>query len=43
LDTINLGINRAFLMILAIASLQLIWDLGRMSVNAWRRREAAMR
>jgi hypothetical protein len=43
LDTINLGINRAFLMILVIASLQLIWDIGRMSVDAWRRREAAMR
>jgi hypothetical protein len=43
LDTINLGIYRAFLGILIIASLQLAWDIGRMGVNAWRKGEAAMR
>jgi hypothetical protein len=43
LDTINLGIYRAFLAILIIASLQLAWDIGRMGVNAWRKGEAAMR
>jgi hypothetical protein len=43
LDTINVSIYRGFLFIFAIATLQLVWDIGRMSVDAWRRREAAMR
>jgi hypothetical protein len=42
LDSINHWVNRAFLIIAAITVLQLVWDLGRMSIDAYRKREAAM-
>lgn len=42
LDSINHWVNRGFLIVAVIASLQLVWDLGRMSVDAFRKREAAM-
>jgi hypothetical protein len=41
LDAMNRGINISFSFICAIAVLQLVWDIGKMSVNAWRKREAA--
>jgi hypothetical protein len=41
LDVINLYVYRSFLVIAAIASLQLAWDLGRLSINAYRKHAAA--
>jgi hypothetical protein len=43
LESINQGIYRAALFILVIAILQLVWEMGRMSLDAYRRRAAAMR
>ncbi len=42
LGSINYWVNRAFLIIAVITALQLVWDLGRMSLDAYRKREAAM-
>jgi hypothetical protein len=42
IDVINLYVYRSFMIITAIAVLQLAWDLGRMSLNAYRRHAAAM-
>jgi hypothetical protein len=41
-DAMNRGANIVLSFICAIAVLQLAWDLGKMSLNAWRKREAAM-
>jgi hypothetical protein len=41
LHSINHWVNRGFLIVAVIASLQLVWDLGRTSVDAYRKREAA--
>jgi hypothetical protein len=42
IDVINLYVYRGFMIITAIAVLQLAWDLGRMSLNAYRKRAAVM-
>jgi hypothetical protein len=42
LNTINHWASRGFLIILAIASLQLIWDIGRILLDHYRKRAAAM-
>jgi len=42
LDSINHWANRGFTIIAFIATLQLAWDLGRLSLDAYRKREAAM-
>jgi hypothetical protein len=41
LEVINKSIHLAFSMICAIVVLQLAWDIGRMTLDAYRRREAA--
>jgi hypothetical protein len=41
LDVINFWVYRSFLIIAAIASFQLAWDLGRMSLNGYRKHAAA--
>lgn len=43
LDSINQWIFRVALFIFTIAVLQLVWELGRMSLNVYRRRAAAAR
>jgi hypothetical protein len=43
LESANNGIHIGLLVISAIAVLQLLWDLGRIGVDAWRQREVAMR
>jgi hypothetical protein len=43
LDGINKGIYIAALFICAIAVLQLLWEVGRMGLNVYRKRAAAMR
>ena len=43
LNAINDGIYKALLVICAIVTLQLVWDLGRASLDVYRRRAAAVR
>jgi hypothetical protein len=43
LDSINLWVYRSVLLLCAISVLQLSWELGRMILNAYRRRVAAGR
>jgi hypothetical protein len=41
LDSINHGVYRAFLIVCAIVVLQLLWEMGRMGVDSYRKRAAA--
>jgi hypothetical protein len=41
-DTINYGIQHALLIICAIIVLQMVWEMGRMGLDAYRKRVAAM-
>jgi hypothetical protein len=43
LNLINLWVYRSMLIILAIAALQLVFGIGQMSLDAYRKRAAAMR
>ncbi len=43
LNQINQGIYRVLLLICAIVTLQLLWDIGRISVDSYRKHIAAMR
>ena len=43
LDTINLAIHKGLMLVCAIVVLQLLWEIGRLSLEAYRRRAAATR
>jgi hypothetical protein len=43
LDSLNLGMYRLLVFTIVISGLQLVWDIGKMSQSAYRKRAAAMR
>ena len=43
LTTINLAIHKGLMLVCAIVVLQLLWEIGRVSLEAYRKRMAATR
>jgi len=43
LNSINISIHLSLLVLCAINVMQLLWGIGRMSLNVYRKRAAAMR